>query len=65
MITNDRGWKESRYYAVFDRLADKVRLYNLDTGFAWSNISTFGDSNNQWKDITDKVYLNTDELEAQ
>ncbi len=32
MITNDRGWKGSRYYAVFDKLANKVRLYNLESG---------------------------------
>ncbi len=65
MITNDRGYKEMPYYAVFDKLADKVRLYSLCSGTAWSSTSTFGDSMDHWKDITDKVYLNTDDLEAQ
>ncbi|MCP3672488.1 MAG: hypothetical protein GY814_19060 [Gammaproteobacteria bacterium] len=65
MITNDRGYKGRKYYAVQnDASIWSVRLYNLGSGFRWSKGSTFG-SNTEWKDITDKVYLNTDELEAQ
>ncbi len=65
MITNDRGYKGRKYYAVQDDASISARLYNLDSGFRWSSGSTFGDGTHQWEDITNKVYLNTDELEAQ
>ncbi len=61
-LSNREGLK---YYAVFDKLADTVRLYNLDSGLVWSSLSTFGNCEHEWKDITDKVYLNTDEVESQ
>ncbi|MCP3674875.1 MAG: hypothetical protein GY829_10465 [Gammaproteobacteria bacterium] len=57
--------KGTKYYAVMDNEIGEVRLYSLSEGVRWCNKSTFGDSDYEWKDITDKVYLNTDELEAQ
>ncbi len=54
-----------KYYAVQnDASIWSVRLYNLGSGFRWSKGSTFGASDNEWADITDQVYLNTDELEG-
>ncbi len=44
----------TKYYAVF----------NKPVGAARCNKSTFGASDNEWEDITDQVYLNTDELES-
>ncbi|MCP4489305.1 MAG: hypothetical protein GY820_18635 [Gammaproteobacteria bacterium] len=64
MIT--RGMlKGTKYYAVLGNEIGQVRLYNLDSGVRWSTCSTFENSTHQWKDITDKVYLNTDGLEDQ
>ncbi len=51
-----------KYYAVMDSASGAVRLYNLDSGVVWRSASTFGYSMDRWEDITDKVYLNTDEL---
>ncbi len=64
MITRG-GSKGVKYHAVTDNALGKVRLYSLNGGVARCNKSTFGDSDDEWKDITDQVYLNTDELEAQ
>ncbi len=59
-----RGPTGGKYYAVSDgNIVGAIRLYNLDGGGIWSNTSTFGSDNEQWIDVTDKVYLNTDELE--
>ncbi len=52
-----------RYYAVMDSMVDEVRLYCVNGGVVRCNKSAFGYSMDQWKDITDKVYLNTDDLE--
>ncbi len=59
--------KGAKYHAVMDNTVGDVRLYRLGEGVLWCTASTFGVSNNhyQWKDITDKVYLHTDELEVQ
>ncbi len=65
IITNERGYRGVQYYAVRDAPLGQVRLYRLDWGTVWCSNSTFGDPENEWKDITDKVYLNTDELESQ
>ncbi len=54
--------KGRRYYAVMGQIGE-VRLYCLDSGVARCHKSAFGHSMDQWKDITDQVYLNTDELE--
>ncbi len=64
MITHSR--KEDlvgvKYYAVMDSASGAVRLYCLDNGIVWRSASTFGYSMDRWEDITDKVYLNIDEL---
>ncbi len=59
------GDKGTKYYAVVDNEINEVRLYSLSEGVRWCAASTFGDYDYEWKDITDKVYLNTDDLEAQ
>ncbi|MCP4125904.1 MAG: hypothetical protein GY753_02435 [Gammaproteobacteria bacterium] len=61
-ITSVGDWKGAKYYAVM--AAGTVRLYNLDGGVVWCSNSAFGDPDNEWEDITDQVYLNTDELES-
>ncbi len=53
-----------KYYAVLDNAVSAFRLYRLEWGIVRCQTSTFGDSMDRWEDITDKVYLNTDELEA-
>ncbi len=65
MIASATGRKGAKYHAVWDSIVGEVRLYRVESGDRWSNTSTFGDCEHEWKDITDKVYLNTDELEAQ
>ncbi len=66
MITNVShsfgDWKGTKYYAVNE--IGTVRLYNIDSGVVWCSNSAFGDPDNEWEDITDQVYLNTDELES-
>ncbi|MCP4079449.1 MAG: hypothetical protein GY743_04310 [Planctomycetaceae bacterium] len=58
------GYEGAKYYAVMGNGIGEVRLYSLNTGVRWCNKSTFGASDNEWEDITDQVYLNTDELES-
>ncbi|MCP4489306.1 MAG: hypothetical protein GY820_18640, partial [Gammaproteobacteria bacterium] len=54
----------AKYYAVLGNKTGQVRLYSLNGGTIWSNTSTFGGGNEeQWVDITDKVYLNIDGLD--
>ncbi len=62
-ITNDPDWKKIKYYAVKGNEMGQVRLYSLNMGVVWCDNSTFGDSDYEWEDITDQVYLNTDDLE--
>ncbi|MCP4495057.1 MAG: hypothetical protein GY820_48320 [Gammaproteobacteria bacterium] len=70
MITRSKidRLKGAKYHAVLDNTADEVRLYSLHRGDSWSHHSAFGVSGgffstDEWVDITDKVYLNTDELD--
>ncbi len=61
MITSG-SYKGAKYHAIMDNETGAVRLYGLDSGVVWSSKSAFG-SHAEWEDITDKVYLNTDDLE--
>ncbi len=63
-ITSVGDWEGTMHYAVKDYHHSTVRLYSLDDGIMWASESTFGDSDNEWVDITSKVYLNTDGLEG-
>ncbi len=62
-ITNSRDGSEVEYFAVRDLPGGNILLYSLDTGEVWNHTSTFGVSADRWKDITARVYLNTDGLE--
>ncbi len=65
MITRSPwGPKGAKYIAVLDNEIGQVRLYRRATGIGWSRKSTFGNSDDEWVDITDRVYRNTDELES-
>ncbi len=63
MVTHSptRSFEGRKYFAVHVGATGRVRLYNIDSGFSRCNLTAFG-SDDQWEDITDKVYLNIDEL---
>ncbi len=65
MVTHSptRSFEGRKYFAVHVGATGQVRLYNIDSGFSRCNLTAFG-SDDQWEDITDQVYLNTDELES-
>ncbi|MCP3670941.1 MAG: hypothetical protein GY814_11015 [Gammaproteobacteria bacterium] len=61
MMTQKGEGFGDKYFAVHDYPDGNILLYSIDYGWIWDDSSTFG-SNTEWKDITSKVYLNTDEL---